>query len=147
MEPWNGLSVRRQRKFTSDLAARFRATLAVQMQSLAVGWTVFVTLMLFGAARACMMPAIRAVLVNLVPSARFGKAEVLSSSGFQVGVILKPALSGVPYLAGPSRPGPGAVYLCAPGLLVLSVLLMSRTRAKKEQTAGDRSARAGPIAQ
>jgi MFS family permease len=86
-------------------------------------WPVFAILVLFGSARAFMMPATQAVLRNLVPIEQFSSAVALSSSTFHVAVIGGPVLGGLLYLAGPS-----VVYLVAAGLLALSVVLMSLTR-------------------
>jgi MFS family permease len=88
-----------------------------------VVWPVFVILVLFGSARAFMMPASQAVLRNLVPDKEFGQAVALSSSSFHVAVIAGPVLGGLLYAA-----GPGTVYLVAAALLALSVVLMGATR-------------------
>ena len=191
--PSNGFAVLRHRNFSFYLAARLLGTLAVQMQSVAIGWQVyqmtgslfdlgliglaqfapflvlilpaghvadrlnrrniiiaclaaqllcgallmaftwsgstvvwpvFAVLVLFGSARAFMMPATQAVLRNLVPLEDFGAAVALSSSTFHVAVIAGPVLGGLLYLAGPQ-----VVYGVAAALLVLSVGLMARTRA------------------
>lgn len=193
LSPSNGFAVLRHRNFSFYLTARLLGTLAVQMQSVAIGWQVyqmtgslfdlgliglaqfapflvlillaghvadrfnrrniiivclatqlvcgllllgftlsgtravwpvFAILVLFGSARAFMMPATQAVLRNLVPDDAFGAAVALSSSAFHVAVIAGPVLGGLLYLAGPST-----VYLVAAALLVLSVALMARTRA------------------
>ena len=62
---------------------------------------VFLALVLFGTARAFMMPAQQAILANLVPAEKFGRAVALSSSSTHVAVIIGPVLGGVLYLAGP----------------------------------------------
>ncbi len=193
MSPSNGFAVLRNRNFSFYLAARILGTLAVQMQSVAIGWQVyqmtgslfdlgliglaqfapflvlilvaghvadrfdrrriimlclatqllcgllllaftwsgaqvvwpvFAVLVLFGSARAFMMPATQAVLRNMVPLESFGQAVAMSSSAFHVAVIAGPVLGGLLYLAGPAT-----VYITAASLLVLSVLLMSRTHA------------------
>ena len=193
MSPSNGFNVLRNRNFSFYLAARILGTLAVQMQSVAIGWQVYqmtgslfhlgliglaqfapflvlillaghaadrfnrrtiillclavqwlcalmllaftyagtrevwpvyAILVLFGSARAFMMPATQAVLRNMVPLESFGQAVAMSSSAFHVAVIAGPVLGGLLYLAGPTT-----VYLVAAALLMLSVLLMSRTRA------------------
>ena len=193
MSPSNGFSVLRHRNFSFYLSARILGTLAVQMQSVAIGWQVyqmtgslfdlgliglaqfapflvlillaghvadrfnrrniiiacivaqllcgllllaftwsgatvvwpvFAILVLFGSARAFMMPATQAVLKNLVPHASFADAVALSSSAFHVAVITGPVLGGLLYLAGPDT-----VYLAAAALLALSAVLMSLTRA------------------
>jgi MFS family permease len=98
--------------------------LAFTTSGAAVVWPVFAVLVLFGSARAFMMPATQAVLRNMVPSESFSQAVALSASAFHVAVIAGPVIGGLLYLA-----GPGTVYMVAAALLVLSVLLMSRTHA------------------
>ncbi|MDQ1817608.1 MFS transporter [Massilia sp. CCM 9210] len=191
MSPSNGFSVLRHRNFSFYLAARVLGTLAVQMQSVAIGWQVyqmtgslfdlgliglaqfapflvlillaghtadrydrrriiilclltqllcglmllaftasgvsvvwpvFAILVLFGSARAFMMPATQAVLRNMVPDENFSQAVALGSSAFHVAVIAGPVLGGLLYISGPAT-----VYLAAATLLVLSVILMSMT--------------------
>lgn len=193
MSPSNGFSVLRNRNFSFYLSARILGTLAVQMQSVAIGWQVyqmtgslfdlgliglaqfapflvlillaghvadqfnrrniimlclatqllcgllllafthsgmsvvwpvFAILVIFGSARAFMMPATQAVLRNMVPTESFSQAVALSSSAFHVAVIVGPVIGGLLYLAGPAT-----VYMVAAALLVLSVFLMSRTHA------------------
>jgi MFS family permease len=192
MSSSGGLSVLRNRNLSFYLSARFLGTLAVQMQSVAVGWQVyqitgslfdlgliglaqfapflvlilwaghvadrhnrrtiivlciatqllcsalllaftltgshvvwpvFAILVLFGSARAFMMPASQAVLRNLVPDRDFSQAVALSSSTFHVAVIGGPVLGGLLYLFGPTT-----VYLVSAALLALSVVLMAATR-------------------
>ncbi|RSZ55531.1 MFS transporter [Massilia atriviolacea] len=96
--------------------------LAFTLSAMAVVWPVFAILVLFGSARAFMMPATQAVLRNMVPNESFSQAVALSSSAFHVAVIVGPVLGGLLYIAGPST-----VYLAAAALLVLSVILMTLT--------------------
>lgn len=96
---------------------------AYTLTGLAVVWPVFAVLVLYGSARAFMMPATQAVLIHLVPAESFSKAVALSSSSFQVAVILGPTLGGLIYLAGPK-----AVYCTVAVLLTVSIILMSFTR-------------------
>ena len=49
-----------------------------------------------------MMPSSQAIVINLVPAEAFGNAVALSSSSFQLAVILGPAPGGSLYLAGAS---------------------------------------------
>ncbi len=192
MSSANGFSVLRNRNFAFYLSARILGTLAVQMQSVAIGWQVyqitgslfdlgliglaqfapflvlilpaghvadsvdrrkvitacisvqllcsllllgfslsgstvvwpvFATLVLFGSARAFMMPATQAVLKNMVPAEQFSSAVALASSSFHVAVIAGPVLGGLLYLAGATT-----VYLVAAAVLLLSVTLMAMTR-------------------
>jgi len=189
LSPSGGLGVLRNRNLSFYLSARFLGTLAVQMQSVAVGWQVyqitgslfdlgliglaqfapflvlilwaghvadrydrrkiivgcmlvqllvsalllaftfsgskvvwpvFAVLVLFGSARAFMMPASQAVLRNLVPDKDFGQAVALSSSTFHVAVIAGPVLGGLLYVFGPVF-----VYSLSAALLLVSVILMA----------------------
>ena len=189
LSPTGGLGVLRNRNLSFYLSARFLGTLAVQMQSVAVGWQVyqitgslfdlgliglaqfapflvlilwaghvadrhdrrkiivfcmltqllvsallltftfsgskvvwpvFAVLVLFGSARAFMMPASQAVLRNLVPDKDFGQAVALSSSTFHVAVIAGPVLGGLLYVFGPVF-----VYSVSAALLLVSVILMA----------------------
>ncbi|QNA99202.1 MFS transporter [Massilia sp. Se16.2.3] len=189
--PSRGLGVLRNRNLSFYLSARFLGTLAVQMQSVAVGWQVyqitgslfdlgliglaqfapflvlilwaghvadrydrrriivacmgvqllvsalllaftasgshvvwpvFAVLVLFGSARAFMMPASQAVLRNPVPDRDFGQAVALASSTFHVAVIAGPVLGGLLYVFGPT-----VVYALSAVLLAVSALLMAST--------------------
>ena len=192
LSPSGGLGVLRNRNLSFYLSARFLGTLAVQMQSVAVGWQVyqitgslfdlgliglaqfapflvlilwaghvadrhdrrkiivlcmlvqllvsalllaftfsgssvvwpvFAVLVLFGSARAFMMPASQAVLRNLVPDKDFGQAVALSSSTFHVAVIAGPVLGGLLYVFGPTF-----VYTVSAALLTISVILMASAK-------------------
>jgi len=80
---------------------------------------VFLTLVLFGTARAFMMPASQAILMNIVPAESFGRAVALSSSSFHVAVVIGPTLGGLLYLAGPAT-----VYSIVAGLLMIAISLL-----------------------
>lgn len=82
-------------------------------------WPILALLTLLGCARALMMPASQAVVINLVPAAQFAQATALSSSVMHVAVIAGPVLGGVLYLAGPLP-----LYGLVVALLLLSVLLL-----------------------
>ena len=97
--------------------------LSFTLSGLSVVWPVFAVLALFGSARAFMMPASQAVMVNMVPTEEFSQAVALSSSSFHVAVIVGPTLGGLLYLAGPK-----AVYLLSSSLLVAAVVLMWLTK-------------------
>jgi MFS family permease len=187
-----GLGVLRNRNFSCYLSSRFLGTIAVQMQSVAVGWQVyqltgslfdlgliglaqfapflllilwaghvadthnrraivqacqgaqllcslllllftyssskavwivFAILVIYGSARAFMMPASQAVLRNIVPNEDFSEAVALSSSTFHVAVIVGPVLGGLLYIYGPA-----VVYASSSVLLVLAVILMGITK-------------------
>jgi MFS family permease len=89
----------------------------------AVVWPVFAILVLFGSARAFMMPASQAVLKNLVPDREFSQAVALGSSTMHVAMILGPIVGGLLYVFGAQT-----VHMIAASLLLLAVLMMSRTR-------------------
>jgi MFS family permease len=199
--PINKFGALRHRNFTLFLSARFIATVAVQMQSVAVGWQVyektgdvmdlgliglaqfapfallilvaghvadqwnrrwiiagcfflemlcgllllvfsltglqsvwpvFAVMVLYGSARAFMMPASQAILINLVLPGSFGNAVALSSSSFHIAVIAGPTLGGWIYLSGAQT-----VYTLVSLLLALAVILillirMQPTRVKRE---------------
>eukprot|EP01034_Spumella_vulgaris_P026176 gene26176-32712_t len=97
--------------------------LGFTLTGLGIVWPVFLILTLFGSARAFMMPATQAVLVNMVPPEDFSKAVALSSSTFHIAVILGPTLGGLLYFYGATT-----VFLAASALLVVSVVLMCMTR-------------------
>jgi len=86
-------------------------------------WPVFVILVLFGSARAFIMPASQAILINLVPSANFSSAVALGSSSFHIAVITGPVLGGLFYLAGATT-----VYAVVTLLLGISAVLMLLVR-------------------
>jgi MFS family permease len=86
-------------------------------------WMVFAILVIYGSARAFMMPASQAVLRNIVPNEDFGEAVALSSSTFHVAVITGPVIGGLLYAFGPA-----AVYTTSSVLLVLAVVLMGVTK-------------------
>jgi MFS family permease len=88
-----------------------------------VVWPVYGVLVLYGSARAFMMPAQQAVLRNLVPTREFSQAVALSSSNMQIAIIAGPVVGGLLYAFGPN-----VVYAVASTLLLLSVLLMLGTR-------------------
>jgi MFS family permease len=98
--------------------------LAFTMTGLKIVWPMFLILTLFGSARAFMMPATQAVLVNMVPSEDFSRAVALSSSTFHIAVILGPTLGGLLYFYGAPT-----VFLVASALLMVSVVLMCMSKA------------------
>lgn len=92
-------------------------------------WPVFAVMALYGSARAFMMPSSQAIVINLVPAEAFGNAVALSSSSFQLAVIIGPALGGLLYLAGPLT-----VYTTVSVLLGLSAILMLLMRGFPRRT-------------
>jgi MFS family permease len=103
--------------------------LAYTLSDIAVIWPVFAVLVLFGCARAFMMPANQSVIINMVPAADFSAAVSLSSSSFQIAVIAGPALGGLLYLASPQ-----VVYCVVAVLLAIAVALMLMTKSAPQQS-------------
>jgi MFS family permease len=106
--------------------------LAFSLTSLQSVWPVFAVMALYGSARAFMMPASQAILINLVPPDSFSNAVALSSSSFHVAVIAGPVLGGWFYLFGAQT-----VYTLVSVILALAVALilpirMQPTRIKRE---------------
>jgi MFS family permease len=93
-------------------------------------WPVFAVLALFGSARAFLMPAGQAIVINLVPTEQFSRAVALNSSTFHLAVVLGPMIGGVLYLAGPT-----IAYLAAAILLSISVLMLLAMRVQKRPPA------------
>jgi MFS family permease len=91
-------------------------------------WPIFAVLAVQGAARAFIMPAQQAILMNIVPVAQFGQAVAFSSSSFHVAVILGPTLGGLLYLAGPIT-----VYAIVSGLLATAFFLMLSVQVAPQQ--------------
>ncbi len=85
---------------------------------------VMVAMVLLGLARAFVSPAQQALLPNLVPRDFFAQAIALNSSTWQLATISGPALGGLLYLAGER-----VVYAASVGLLLVSVVLITRLRA------------------
>ncbi|MCB0326743.1 MAG: MFS transporter [Bdellovibrionales bacterium] len=62
-------------------------------------WMIYALVFLFGICRAFFSPAVHAILSNIVQSGHFPKALAMSSSLWQLGVILGPSLAGYIYAA------------------------------------------------
>jgi len=86
-------------------------------------WPVYAVLVIYGSARAFMMPAQQAVLRNLVSTKDFSQAVALASSSMQVAIILGPVIGGLIY-----RFGPNVVYAVSSVLLAIAVILMACTK-------------------
>lgn len=80
-------------------------------------WPIYGVLFLFGIARAFSAPATQSLLPNLVPAPLLSSAFAWNSSGFQAMTIAGPALGGFIYAL-----GPGAVYVTAGGLALISII-------------------------
>jgi MFS family permease len=87
-------------------------------------WPVFAIMSLFGVARAFSMPALQALLPNVVPPEDYGRAVPLSSSANQVARIAGPALGGLLYFAGAET-----VYAAVALMLAAAFALILAARA------------------
>jgi len=74
---------------------------------------------LLGVARAFASPALGALAPNLVPKESLPTAIALSSTSWQIGTVIGPAMGGYLYAAGPSVP-----YFVAAGLFALAFVMM-----------------------
>ena len=93
----------------------------------------YAALVAFGCARAAMAPAARSFVPMLVSAHELPRAIAISSSTFQVSVILGPALGGAIYIFGPE-----AAYGACVALFALAGLTFSLIRKPKpaEETRG-----------
>lgn len=87
------------------------------------GWlgtgALFAAIFVIGAARACELPTLHALMPQLVPAALIPRAAAASASSNQTAIILGPALGGLAYAL-----GPGVVYgLAGLGFLAASLLI------------------------
>ncbi|HLY07384.1 MAG TPA: MFS transporter [Rhizomicrobium sp.] len=76
--------------------------LAITHAGIRLQWPYYAVLVVFGAARGCAGPSAQSMMPFLVPADRLPRAIALSSSVFQVAVIIGPALGGFMYALGPS---------------------------------------------
>jgi MFS family permease len=104
--------------------------LGFSFSRLSAVWPIFAALTLFGTARAFMMPASQAILMNIVSPESFGRAVALNSSMFHMAVIVGPVLGGFLYLGGPTL-----VYAVVAVLLTLSIALMLLVKSTRAPTA------------
>jgi len=81
---------------------------------------IFAALFIFGTARAFEFPASFALMPNLVTPSQYANAAAWSSSAWQAGTIVGPALGGLFYAFGPS-----IVYGCCAVLSLTAALLVS----------------------
>ncbi|HWO14850.1 MAG TPA: MFS transporter [Polyangiaceae bacterium] len=112
----------RRRIIVACLALQLTCSLLLlgfSISALAVAWPIFAALTVLGTARAFMMPASQAILINIVSAESFGQAVALNSSMFHVAVIMGPLLGGFLYLGGPAL-----VYGVVAASLALSIALM-----------------------
>jgi MFS family permease len=78
------------------------ALLAITYDGIHASWPYYAVLVFFGAARGAAGPSSQSMMPFLVTAEKLPQAIALSSSIFQVAVIVGPALGGFIYAAGPS---------------------------------------------
>ncbi len=125
----------RRRIITACLVLQLASSvflLAFSFSARAGVWPIFAALTAFGAARAFMMPASQAILINIVPAESFGRAVAVNSSIFHLAVIVGPVLGGFAYLGGPRL-----VYGVVIALLLVSIGLMSFVRSQSAPNEAD----------
>jgi len=84
---------------------------------------IYAVLVLLGIVRSFSFPVSRAILPHLVPAEHFANAVAWNASTFQIATIAGPALGGIAYAL---FHGPGAVYICAVTVSILSVIMTFR---------------------
>ncbi|HVI91819.1 MAG TPA: MFS transporter [Dongiaceae bacterium] len=83
---------------------------------------IFICAAAIGAARAFEMPAMQAMLPNLVPSALLPRAVAAAAGGRELAVILGPALGGFIYAFGPDWVYlVGTVIFCLAGIAIIGI--------------------------
>jgi len=88
---------------------------------------IFICAALIGAARAFEMPAMQAMLPNLVPAASLPRAVAAAAGGRELAVILGPALGGLIYAFGPDWVYlVGTVIFGLAGLAIIGIRMPSR---------------------
>ncbi len=83
----------------------------------------FAAVFVIGAARACELPTLHALLPQLVPAELIPRAAAASASSNQTAIILGPALGGLAYAL-----GPGLTYGLACAGYIVASLLIARIR-------------------
>jgi MFS family permease len=83
---------------------------------------IFVLLFLFGIFRAFMNPAAKSLIPNLVPERELSSAVALSSSSWELAIIIGPALGGLLYVFGAEVAYGAAVALFALGALSAALI-------------------------
>lgn len=81
---------------------------------------IFAAVFVIGAARACELPTVHALMPTLIPPALIPRASALSASASQTAVVIGPALGGLAYAAGPAT-----VYALAGAGFALASILVS----------------------
>ncbi|MFI4914476.1 MAG: MFS transporter, partial [Steroidobacterales bacterium] len=89
-------------------------------------WPVYLTIAVFGAARAFWMPTAQAIVPSLVPREEFRHAVAINASFYQAAIIAGPALGGVLFLLGTP-----IVYGSCLLLFLVNVALMSSVRPQR----------------
>ncbi len=111
----------------------------------------YLTVFVFGAARAFENPTMHALLPAVVPPEDFPRAVAASSSGGQAAVIVGPAIGGFAYLAGPGFVYGSCAVLIALASVFIGLIRIARNVPSRERPtldtllAGIRYIRAKPV--
>ncbi len=84
--------------------------------------TIFALLLLFGTFRAFMNPAAKSLIPNLVPERELASAVALSSSSWELAVIIGPAIGGLLYVLGAEVAYGAALCLLAGGAICAALI-------------------------
>src|SRR5215469_16066962 len=102
---------------------------ALSIAKVSVIWPFYLTLAVFGVARAFAAPAADSLLPRLVPVSKFADAVAWTSSSGQIAIIAGPALGGVLYLLGSAVP-----YVVCGVFFMISAIGSFLIRARSETT-------------
>jgi len=103
------------------------AFVALSIANVSIIWPFYLTLAVFGTARAFAAPAADSLLPRLVPVSKFADAVAWTSSSGQIAIIAGPALGGVLYLLGPAL-----AYSACGALFAISAIGSFLIRARSE---------------
>jgi MFS family permease len=137
--PAGDLADRYDRRLLTAGAGLLQALAAVVLAALTLlpepsVTTIYAALVLFGVGRAIAAPSSRALVPLLVSGPELPQAIALSSSTFQAGVILGPAIGGALYLLGPAF-----AYATSAALLLVMSLSFYALRTRPTPAAPDLS--------
>ncbi|MEZ4703904.1 MAG: MFS transporter [Bdellovibrionota bacterium] len=102
-------------------------------------WMIYALVFLFGLCRAFFSPAVHSILSNIVKSGSFPKALAMSSSLWQLGVILGPSLAGYIYAVQDSAFWMYNISAILRIWLMLAIFFMTGQNFKPEPSDGETS--------
>ena len=96
-------------------------------------WPIFSLVVLFGAARAFVTPALRSMPPDLAPPGGLPRLIAFSSAGWQTALIVGPVMAGFLYVVSPAAPFVACVALTLTGAVIIQ---FARTRRRPRRHAG-----------